>query len=91
MHDITENTKSFIAENFKNTELGLQRIARNLGLLNLSKDEIVANYRDIILSTPIENIEIRGKNYYLSAPKHNAILTVNRSSVGIITAKTMIS
>lgn len=84
---ITETVRDFIAENFKNTELGLIRIARNLGLSGMSDDEIVNHCRKIILSTPVQEIEVHGKNYYVNSNKHSAILTVNRSSLGIITAK----
>ena len=86
-NEVTESVRDFIAANFKNTELGMVRIARNLGLSGLSDDEIVAHCREIILSTPVEEIVVRGKNYYVHSQKHSAILTVNRSSLGIITAK----
>jgi hypothetical protein len=86
-NEITESLRGFIAANFKNTELGIIRIARNLGLSGMSEDEIVAHCREIILSTPIGKIEARGKNYYVHSQKHSAVLTVNRSSLGIITAK----
>jgi len=86
-NDITEETKAFIAENFKNTKLGLIRISRNLGLLAMSDNDIIQHCRQIILSTPLKNIEVRGKNYYLYSDIFSAVLTINRSSLGIITAK----
>ena len=84
---VTENTRGFIAENFKNTELGLIRIAKNLGLSSMADRDIVSHCRKIILSTPTDKIEVRGKNYYLHSQKYSAVLTINRSSLGIITAK----
>ncbi len=83
----TENTGEFLAENFRNTELGLIRIARNLGLLDMTTNDIINHCRKIILSTPPDKIEERGKNYYLYSQKYSAVLTINRSSLGIITAK----
>jgi hypothetical protein len=85
--NITEKTKKFIAENFKNTDLGLVRIAKNLGLQNMADSDIVHHCHEIILFTPVSEIEIRGKNYYLYSGKYSAVLTINRSSLGIITAK----
>jgi hypothetical protein len=84
---ITETTKGHIAANFKNTELGLVRIARNLDLLALSKSELIFHCRKIIKATPINDVEIRGKNYYFISKDYSAVLTINRSSLGIITAK----
>ena len=75
-NEITEGLRGFIAANFKNTELGIIRIARNLGLSGMSDEEIVAHCREIILSTPIEKIEARGKNYYVHSQKYSAVLTV---------------
>ncbi|GAB5488008.1 MAG: hypothetical protein Pars2KO_15780 [Parasphingorhabdus sp.] len=84
---ITENTREDLADNFKNTELGLIRIAKNLNLLDMADADIVSYCREIILATPKEKIEQRGKNYYLHCPEHSTILTINKSSLGIITAK----
>ncbi|MCF6272506.1 MAG: DUF3781 domain-containing protein [Rhodobacteraceae bacterium] len=85
--NITEDTKKFIAANFKNTEMGLVRIARNLNLRGMADDDIVRHCHKIILSTPISKIEVRGKNYYLYSREYSAVLTINKSSLGIITAK----
>ncbi|MCP4184481.1 MAG: DUF3781 domain-containing protein [Hyphomicrobiales bacterium] len=85
--NISEKTKKFIAENFRNTDLGLMRIAKNLGLQGMTDSDVVHHCYKIILSTPVSEIEIRGKNYYLYSQKYSAILTINRSSLGIITAK----
>ncbi|MEH6477910.1 MAG: DUF3781 domain-containing protein [Sneathiella sp.] len=84
---ILETTKEYIADNFQNTELGLVRIAKNLGLQALSADDLISHCQDIIQSTPIEDVEIRGKNYYFYCKEYSAVLTINRSSLGIITAK----
>ena len=82
-----ESTRAFLAKNFKNTELGLVRIRRNLALLTLSDAEIVDHCRKIKLSIPAEAVTIIGKNFYLRSKEHSAVLTINRSSLGIITAK----
>lgn len=90
MHDpefITETQKNHIADNFGNTELGLVRIAKNLGLQGMSETEVVRHCHKIILSTPAHAVEIRGKNYYFKSQEHLAVLTINKSSLGIITAK----
>jgi len=84
---ITKDIKKFIAGNFKNTELGLVRIAKNLGLRGMDDSDVVRHCHKIILSTPIPRIEVRGKNYYLYSHEYSAVLTINRSSLGIITAK----
>lgn len=84
---ITENTKEFLADNLKNTELGLIRIAKNLNLQDMTDADIISHCRKIILATPTDKIEQRGKNYYLYCHEYSAILTINKSSLGIITAK----
>ena len=84
---ITETTKRYIADNFQNTELGLVRIAKNLGLQALSTRNLMTHCRNIIQDTPIEDVEVRGKNYYFYAKNYSAVLTINKSSLGIITAK----
>lgn len=79
--------KSQIAGNFRNTELGFLRIRRNLkieGYTNLNTEK---HLKDIILATPLECIESKGKNHYFSCEKFNAIVTVNSHSLTIITAK----
>jgi hypothetical protein len=62
------------------TELGVERIQRNLGLT--TDDDVVSWCRQSILST--ENIQRRGKNWYVYADK--AIISVNAYSYTIITA-----
>ncbi len=80
-------TREYISEKFTTTELGFFRIARNLNLSGMSNDDILVHCRKIIVSTPDEKMELRGKNYYLYSSKYSAVLTVNKSSLGIITAK----
>jgi len=86
-YPVTDDTKNNIAANFSNTEMGLVRIAKNLGLQGMDECEIVRHCHKIILSTPISEIKVRGKNYYLYSREYLAVLTINRSSLGIITAK----
>lgn len=81
------NLKTSIEKNFKNTELGFLRIKRNLQI-NSYSDAKTENYlREIIISTPLENIETIGKNHYFKNTKLNAILTINSHSLTVITAK----
>ncbi|MDR1156679.1 MAG: DUF3781 domain-containing protein [Oscillospiraceae bacterium] len=61
------------------TELGAERIKRNLGL---TADDVVGWCRQSILST--ENIQRKGKNWYVYVD--NSIITVNAYSYTIITA-----
>jgi len=63
------------------------RIKRNLGILKLSDFETEEYIRETILSTPLEEIETKGKNHYFKCFKNNAILTVNSHTFTIITAK----
>ena len=67
--------------------MGFIRIKKNLNIANLSDSETESFLKKIILSTPIEDIETKGKNYYFKCFKHNAILTVNSHTFTIITAK----
>jgi len=84
---MNKNLKTSIAENFRNTELGFLRIKRNLQISGYSDLETEDYLRGIILSTPLECIETRGKNHYFTCSKFNAILTVNSHSLTVITAK----
>ncbi len=84
---MNKDLKASIAENFKNTELGFLRIKRNLQLDSYSDCETEKHLRKIILSTPLEFIETKGKNYYFECNKFNAILTINSHSFTVITAK----
>jgi len=84
---MNETLKISIAENFRNTPLGFLRIKRNLYVFHFSDTETEAYLRKIILSTPLEDIETKGKNHYFKCFKSNAILTVNSHTFTIITAK----
>ncbi len=82
-----KNLKASIAENFKNTELGFLRIKRNLQMDSYTDSETEERLRAIILSTPLDLIESKGKNYYFKCVRFNTILTVNSHSFTVITAK----
>ena len=84
---MNETLRISIAEKFRNTTLGFLRIKRNLDILHFSDAEIEGYLKKILLSTPLENIETKGKNYYFKYFESNAILTVNSHSFTIITAK----
>jgi hypothetical protein len=62
------------------TELGAERVKRNLGL---TADDVVAWCGRSILSA--ESIQRKGKNWYVYAGK--SIITVNAHSYTIITAR----
>ena len=85
-----ESQRNKIAKQFKNTSLGFLRIKKNLDISDFSNSETETYLRKIILSTPLDNIESKGKNHYFKSAKHNAILTVNSHSFTIITAKKLI-
>jgi hypothetical protein len=76
-----------ISNQFRNTPMGFIRIRKNLNISNLSNSETENYCKKIVLSTPIEDIETKGKNYYFKCLKHNAILTINAHTFTIITAK----
>jgi hypothetical protein len=82
-----DDLKTTIAEQFKNTELGFLRIKANLNITHFSDGETEKYLNQIILSTPLEHIETKGKNHYFKCHEYNAILTVNSHSFTIITAK----
>ena len=84
---MNETLRISIAEQFRNTTLGFLRIKRNLNILHFSDAETESYLKKIILSTPLEDIEAKGKNFYFKHFKSNAILTVNSHSFTIITAK----
>ena len=69
--------------------MGFLRIRRNLDITKMSDFETEAFLRKTILSTPLEQIETKGKNHYFKCSKHNAILTVNSHTLTVITAKKM--
>jgi len=76
-----------IADQFKNTSLGFIRIKRNLSLIHFTDNETEKYLRKIILSTPLEDVETKGKNHYFKCLEYNAVLTVNAHTFTIITAK----
>jgi len=76
-----------IADQFRNTPMGFIRIRKNLRISNLSDNELESYLKKVILSTPIDAIETKGKNYYFWCLKYNAVLTVNSHTFTIITAK----
>ena len=84
---MNEILKISIFNQFRNTPMGFIRIKKNLNILNLSDNKTENYLKKIILSTPIWDIESKGKNHYFKCFKHNAILTVNSHSFTVITAK----
>ena len=70
-------------DNIHTTALGLMRIRRNLGLS--SEVDVVEYCKKTI--TNADTIERRGKNWYAHAD--DVIITVNASSLGVITAHRM--
>lgn len=84
---MNECLRTSIANQFRNTPLGFLRIKRNLGLIHSTDSEIEILLKEIILSTPLEKIETKGKNHYFKCFEYNAILTVNSHAYTIITAK----
>jgi hypothetical protein len=77
-----ENPKNELIQNIDllhTTELGAERIKRNLGL---TTGDVVAWCRQSILSA--ESIQRKGKNWYVYAGK--SVITVNAHSYTIITA-----
>ncbi len=58
-------------------------------MTKLSDSETEKYLRKTILSTPLEEIETKGKNHYFKCSKYNAILTVNSYTFTVITAKRM--
>ena len=82
-----DNLKTTIVDQFKNTELGFFRIKRNLKIAHFSDEETETYLKQILVSTPLQYIETKGKNHYFKCPEYNAILTVNSRTFTIITAK----
>ena len=76
-----------IANEFRNTVLGFVRIKRNLKINHLSNAKTEAYLKNTILSTPLEDIEKNGKNYYFKCFENNALLTINSYTLTVITAK----
>jgi len=87
---MNETLKNSIANKFRNTSLGFVRIKRNLDIIHLTDEETESYLRKVILSTPLEDIETKGKNHYFKSVTNNAILTVNSYTLTIITAKQIV-
>ncbi len=85
-----ETLKNSIANQVRNTPLGFIRIKRNLNLIHLTDEETEAYLKKVILSTPLEDIETKGKNHYFKSVTNNAILTINSYTLTIITAKQIV-
>ena len=83
------NLKTSIGDKFRNTSLGLLRIKKNLGINHFTDSDTDNLLRKIILSTPLQDIETKGKNHYFKCFEYNAVLTVNSRTFTIITAKQM--
>lgn len=81
------NIKTTIANKFRNTPLGLLRIKKNLSILHYSDTETDNYLREIIVTTPLEDVETKGKNYYFKCTANNVMLTINSNTYTIITAK----
>ena len=81
------NFRTSIANKFRNTSLGFLRIKKNLGISHFTNSETENLLRKIILSTPLQDIETKGKNHYFKCLECNAILTINSHTFTIITAK----
>ena len=84
---MNKTLRTRIANEFKNTVLGFIRIKRNLNINHLSNSETETYLKNTILSTPLEEIEKNGKNYYFKCFKNNALLTINSYTLSVITAK----
>jgi hypothetical protein len=84
---MNEPLKLSISNKFRNTQMGFIRIKKNLDITNLSDDKTEIYLKEVIVSTPIKDIESIGKNHYFKNIKHNTILTVNSHTFTIITAK----
>jgi len=69
---MNESLKISIAKKFRNTPMGFLRIKKNLDIIEFSDSETEAYLRKTILSTPLEKIETKGKNYYFKCFKNNA-------------------
>ena len=66
---MNETLKISISNQFRNTPMGFIRIRKNLNISDLSDSETESYLKKIILSTPIEDIETKGKNYYFKSLK----------------------
>ncbi|MFP4127961.1 MAG: DUF3781 domain-containing protein [Desulfonatronovibrio sp.] len=88
---MNETLRTSISRQFSNTPPGFLRIKKNLNIVHLSDNETELFLRKIILSTPLESIETKGKNHYFKCLEYNVILTVNASTFTVITAKQLLN
>ncbi len=88
---MNETLRTSISRQFSNTLPGFLRIKKNLNIVHLSDNETELFLRKIILSTPLESIETKGKNHYFKCLEYNVILTVNASTFTVITAKQILN
>jgi len=77
---MAKHRNEFLSERLHTTELGVERIKRNL---NLQTDDVVDWCKQKIEQA--DEIIRKGKNWYIYAD--NTIITVNAHSYTIITAK----
>ena len=87
---MNETLKATISKQFRNTTMGFLRIKRNINILHLSNKQTESYLEKIILSTPIKDIQTKGKNYYFECIEYNVILTINSHTFTIITAKQIV-
>ena len=73
--------KKNVIDNIHTTKMGEERIKKNLHLGDID----VVDYCKKILSSSNCTITSKGKNWYCQ--KDNIIITINRNSLTIITAK----
>ena len=77
--------KNNILRNICYTDLVYGRINKKLGI-NLTNDEIEEFIFKIINNAQKDEMEIIGKNYYISNYTENIKITINRNTTRIITA-----
>ena len=80
MSDISQNDLLLHLDNLHTTEMGIERIKRNL---SIDTDDVVNWCREKICH-PNANIVRQGKNYYINIEDY--VITVNSHSYTIITA-----
>lgn len=73
--------------NIDSTELGFERIRKNLDLGNISDSEVLDFCLEKIKEASKQNIIRRGKNFYIFFDNNKFYLTINSKSYNLITAK----
>lgn len=76
--------KDIILKDLCYTDLVYNRIRKKLSV-NLDNYEIEKLIMELLKSTPVENIEKKGKNYYFKNTKRGIMLTINSNTTRIIT------